>query len=298
MTQMWRLFKRNCLCFIKEPKRIFITALSPLIVFLCFILFAKNIYKEQLGFAFKTQEVYDGLYLFSEDAKKMLQNEYADWFLLIGLITVTTFTNALAISSVMVSDAEKKVLNDLFITPVRSSVIRFSYLFFNIVVNMVITSFIYLVTLGWMGIDHTLTFSVNVGFRIWGIAMLGCLFNSAMIVFFISYVKNIGVYSALNSVLSMVAGFLTGAFVPLNTLPRAVAETTSLFPTTQIGNLIRGSLLDGKHVFLNSAANSRAFFFWMKPESIELWHMALFVGIMTIFFLVLNFTVSYNRKRK
>ncbi|AWX42801.1 ABC transporter [Metamycoplasma cloacale] len=298
MKQVIQLFKRNCLCFLKDPKRIFFTIMAPVIIFACFLLFAKNIYKEQMNQTLNAQEVINNLYLYSPDTKELIKKEYADWFLLIGMMTVIPFTNALSITSVMVSDAEKKVLNDLFITPVRSSSIRFSYWFFNLILNIIISTFIYTIILTYMTINKTLTFDSIKTLKVWGIVLFSCVFNSAMVVFFISFVKNTGVFAALNSVLSMISGFLTGAFIPLTSMPKEVAELASLIPTTQISNLLRTVLLDGKDIFANSISAAHSYLLWIDKDKIEMWHITLYILSFTALFIFLNFAIKYNKQKK
>ncbi|QJR44299.1 ABC transporter permease [Mycoplasma miroungirhinis] len=283
-VQLWQLYKRHFLIFIKDRKRIFFTFMSPMIVFLCFILFARTIYKESLP----------------SSISETIKNQYADINLMIGLLAVTTFTSAISLSAVMISDAEKKILNDLYMTPVKSSVVRFSYLLFNIFLNIIISTLMYLVSVIWMLIDKT--FEVNgiksingaKGFYIWLFVIVGCVLNSSIFVFLLSFLKSSSAFSPISAALSAIAGFLIGAFVPLQTFPREVAEISSLIPSTQISNLI-------KHFALQNLGfgqtNTTQEFIILFGQNIQWWGSFIYVGCWILLNIILNFFVqSYKKK--
>ncbi|MCU4116956.1 ABC transporter permease [Mycoplasma zalophi] len=284
-SQLWHLYKRHFLIFIKDKKRIFFTFMSPMIVFLCFILFARAIYKAQLP----------------EMVPDNIKNQYADINLMIGLLSVTTFTSAISLSSVMISDAEKKILNDLYMTPVKSSIVRVSYLLFNIFLNIIITTLMYLVSIIWMLIDKTFTVNgiksidVEKGFYIFIFIIVGCLLNSSIFVFLLSFLKSSSAFSPISAALSAIAGFLIGAFVPLQTFPRGIAEISSLIPSTQISNLIKHFALEG--LGISGQTNTTKEFIILFGQDIEWWGSFIYVSSWIIVVSMLNLFVQ-NSKRK
>ncbi|MBN4084678.1 ABC transporter permease [Mycoplasma sp. CSL10166] len=279
-SQLSNLFKRHFLIFAKDKKRIFFTFMSPMIVLLCFALFARNIYIGQMP----------------KQTPEIIKNQYADISLMIGLLSVTTFTNAISLSSVMVTDSERKILNDLYMTPVKTSVIRLSYLLFNIFLNILITTIMYLISIFWMLgnktfiVNNQTTIPFAKGMYIWFSVIVGCILNSAIFVFIFSYVSNSAAFSALSASLSGIAGFLIGAFVPLITFPRALAEISSLIPATQISNLIKYFAL--KDLSFVNQSNASFEFYILLGQDIKWWGSFLYATSWITLMFTLNFVIK------
>ncbi|AIA29428.1 hypothetial protein [Mycoplasmopsis californica HAZ160_1] len=298
MNKLMQLTRRNLIIFFKDRRRMFFTFMAPLIVLLCFVLFARRIYFSQMP----------------NEVDEKIKNQYADISMLIGLLSVTSFTNAISLSSIMVSDAERKVLNDLYISPVRAGIVRFSYLIYNIILNICITFLMFIIALCWMAINQTLVVKVDIlgisktyySFNtakiliIIGIIVLGAFLNSSLFVFFLSFLSNSSAFSAISASLSAIAGFLIGAFVPLHTFPRPIAEFSSLIPSTHISNMIRHFIVEdlifaNKELFkVNHALSDFNILF---GQDIKWWASFIYTVSWTTLMMSLNISLT-NLKRR
>ncbi|MBZ4195147.1 ABC transporter permease [Mycoplasma tauri] len=298
MYKLMHLTRRNLVIFLKDKRRMFFTFIAPLIVLLCFVLFARRIYFSQMP----------------ENFPEQIKNQYADISMLIGLLSTTLFTNAVSLSSIMIADAERKVLNDLYIAPVHPGIVRFSYLIYNIFLNISITLFMFIIGICWMAINKTIVVNVNFGnvdktyyafdtskiFTIIGIIFLGGILNSSIFVFLLSFLNNTSAFSAISASLSAVAGFLIGAFVPLHTFPRPIAEFSSLIPSTHISNMVR-------HFIIQDLVFSDTSIFTEKHaaydynvlfgQNIKWWGSLIYTMSWTALMVTLNISLS-NLKRK
>ncbi|QNM93543.1 ABC transporter permease [Mycoplasma sp. Pen4] len=336
--KLWQLFRRNIKMFLRDPKQIFFTFLSPLIIFCAFFLFARGIYKDQFkesffqDYALLPQTVKDAVYAFVSDTNSQIdvnafypkpgdfniinpsiltqenikalfnikdvantQTQYADTFLLIGLVSLTTFTTAITLCSNIVVDRERKVLNDLYITSTSSSIIRFSYLIYNILINIVVSTFIYGIALSLLAIDGVYSFSIFDALGIWGAILLGCVLNSAIFVFIFSYVKSTHVFVAALIGLVVISGFVLGAFIPLRNLSNGVKEFASVIPSTQISNLIRSLALEnGPVIFKEGQAADSAVLF---GQTIQNYYSAIYAGGFAAIAIALNFIILPKQKR-
>lgn len=330
MSKLMHLTRRNLIIFFKDKRRIFFTFMSPLIVLLCFVLFARKIYLSQMP----------------EYLPAKIKDQYADISMLIGLLSVTSFTNAISLSSIMVTDTERKVLNDLYISPVRAGIVRFSYLIYNIILNICITLFIFVIGICWMGINKTLVVEVkNTDFQkmfnipeilktldpsklantlndssltktyysfdtakvfiVIGLIILAAFLNSSLFVFILSFLNNTSAFSAISASLSAIAGFLIGAFVPLHTFPRAVAEFSSLIPSTHISNMIRHFITQGLIFSEKDPIIQKLFiekhaiydFNILFGQDIKWWGSLIYTASWTLLMMTLNISLS-NLKRK
>ncbi|QGZ97764.1 hypothetical protein GE118_03035 [Mycoplasma sp. NEAQ87857] len=400
MIQLNYLFQRNLKIFLRDKKRIFFTFMSPIIVLLMFLLFAKNLYKEQLtplfftknnitneiidqvlaknqvwfnenkyqffNIIFKHPELYKNIIdtnnleippifqnnqelntflndhpafkiaasdhnIFSvlyfkyreilavepneftikqiyqqfndgaikkaiNDSQAIIQNKYADLFLITGLVTVTTLTNSISLCSVMVSDAENKVLNDLFITPIKTSIIRVSYLIFNIIINIVICLLIFGIGLIWMAIDKTFILSFKDIMLLILSLIIGCILNSAIFTFILSFIKSSGAFSAFSAGLSAIAGFLIGAFIPLSIMPNAIRQILSILPSTQVGNLSKLIIINDISLFKQTPVSNGITLFGQSLT--QEWQVLIYILVWTSVVLILNFAINLKKKRK
>ncbi|SJZ45399.1 ABC transporter permease [Mycoplasmopsis verecunda] len=224
MYQLNWLIKRNLIMFFKDPRKIFMTFLSPIITVVAFVLF--------------------GRYLFSSQVTNItnveIQKQYVDGSMLTGLLSLSTITTALSLCVFIVQDAEKKIFNDLAITPIRPALIRFSYLIVNVILNVLICVVLYILFVFYMLGNGTIQLlDARRGFLILGIVILGAVLNSTLFTFLFSFIKSVAVYSSLIGMLSSIVGFLIGAFVPLALFPDWLKGFASVLPGTQVTNLLR-----------------------------------------------------------
>ncbi|WP_426461615.1 ABC transporter permease [Mycoplasma hafezii] len=229
------------------------------------------------------------------DFTSTLKGQYADVSLICGLLSVTTLTTAISLCSVMVEDNQKKVLNDFYITPIRTSLVRISYVVFNIAVNILITTFIYLIGMLYLIGTKSFLFSAAQVFEIFGVIILGSIINSAIFTFILSYLKSVGAFSALSASLSAGAGFLIGAFIPLSQMPAALREISSVLPSTQINNLFQEVIYGQIDIFANGLAANHPVIF---GQNINEWQIVLYLlGWMVLVF-AMNFFANMKSKRK
>ncbi|WLP85417.1 ABC transporter permease [Mycoplasma seminis] len=281
MYQLHWLVKRNMKLFFKDPKKIIMTFFSPIITIVIFILFGRYLFASQLGKA---------------PIPDLVKSQFADGSLLVGLLGLTSLTNAISLSVFMVQDAEKKIFNDLAITPIKPSIIRFSYLLVNILLNIIISVVMYLIVIIYMAANGTLgVMSVATGFIILGIILLGCVFNSALFSFIFSFLKSISAFSALSGALSSVSGFLIGAFIPLTILPAWLSAFSTVLPSTEVVSLLRYYIFSQNEVF---ASFPQSYDITLANYSVQPWVGFVYVGGFTILSLILAYVFTYNAKRQ
>ncbi|TPE57359.1 hypothetical protein FJO69_01890 [[Mycoplasma] falconis] len=238
MYKLSQLIKRNLLLFFRDKRKVIMTFFSPLITLFIFILFAKSLYTQNIS-------------------KEMtsVQSQIGNGSLLVGLLGISLLTNAISISILIVNDSEKNVFNDLSMTPIRTSTIRISYLIVNVILNIALTTMIYLVLLAYLAISKNLSeqiitiedkqivipalLTIKTGFSIFGMIVLGALLNSTFFVFVFSFVKNTTVFSVLSGALSSTSGFFIGAFIPITILPLFLKNLASALPATQVVQVIK-----------------------------------------------------------
>ncbi|MFV8475403.1 ABC transporter permease [Mycoplasma sp. Z663] len=280
MFQLHWLVKRNFLLFFKDPRKILTTFISPIITVFCFILFGKYLFSQQVA---------------SLPISDLEKAKFVDASMLTGLLSLSTITTALSLAVFIVQDAEKKIFNDLAITPIKPSLIRFSYLMVNILLNVLICIVLYILFIIYMAINGTIKlFTLISAFNVFGIVVLGAILNSAIFTFIFSFVKNVAIYSALMGMISSMSGFFIGAFIPLELFPTSLKHVLSILPGTQITNLIRYYAMSGMP-FMSSHHSYYAIA--LVGKVIEPWIAFVYVSSFAVLSIAFSYIFRFNAKK-
>ncbi|ADE19797.1 ABC transporter permease [Mycoplasma crocodyli] len=237
---LYYLTKRNFKNFFKDTKKLFFTILTPFIFLIFFGLFLGKITENNFETSFSNLSQIPTLF------KKLEWKQVHTFtisFLLMGLLSVTAVSNAVSLSSVMVSDRQNDLLNDFFISPVKSSLVKFSYIFFNIIVNVLLSWLVMLTIVFYVLVRGLLFKELFIAYlKIFFLTIINCAVHSVIFVFIFSFVKNNGVYNALASILGTFIGVFVGAYFPINQFPKWLQAIVSLIPATQMNAIFRNEV--------------------------------------------------------
>ncbi len=143
--------------------------------------------------------------------------------------------------SLLIRDKEAGVYKDLLISPLKSWQIVGGYVFSAYiwgVIMTVISAIIGECCLVWFVGGTWLT--LNQGLALLGAILLMVLAATTMIFFIVSFFDKMETFSTVSTIIGTLAGFLTGCYVPLGSLPETAATVVKAFPLTHGVVLIRG----------------------------------------------------------
>ena len=132
--------KRNIKLFFKDKGMFFTSLITPLILLVLYVTFLGNLYKES----------FLGLGISEDLIEALVTGQLVSSILAVSCVTVAFSSNFL-----MVQDKVTSAINDIKITPVKSSVISLSYYFASLASTFIICfaalgiGFIYLMAAGW-----------------------------------------------------------------------------------------------------------------------------------------------------
>ncbi|WP_406617253.1 ABC transporter permease [Mycoplasmopsis adleri] len=274
------LFVRIVKLFFTDARKIIMTFFSPVLTFIIFVVFGK--------------------YLFSTSVRGLSDIDalkYADAWLLFGLMSMTVLTNAVSLSVFMVQDSEKKIFNDFTMTPIKTSTIRLSYLFFNCLLNVLISLLVFTLLIIYMAIRQTLSvLSGPKSIYVLLVVILGALANSIFFTFVFSYIKNVTAYSAITAALSSVAGFLIGAFIPLTILPIWLQGFSTILPATQVTSLMKWIVLHDLSPFNVGVYADQYKITWATLD-MPWWGSLIYTAGFALLSLTLSVALTYNSKK-
>lgn len=184
---------------------------------------------------------------------KGIQNLVSSW-VVSGIIAVSTVTFSLGALGRMVSDKGTKALDDFLVAPISRNKIFMSYIISTLVIALILSitllvvSEIYIISSG----GQLLIFSQLL--KVLGIIILSVLSSSLLLLFIISFIATEQAFGIFSTIIGTIIGFITGAFVPIGVMPKAVQNFSNLIPVSQCASLLRKVFIDtpSKEIFGSS----------------------------------------------
>lgn len=231
------LTRRHFLVFFKNKVRVMYTLLVPVIIFVVYIFFLRDL---------ELMTVQNTLLELEIESDAILQkyiNTLVDSWMLSGIAALSTITVSLQTDSVFVEDKQNGVNRDFVSSPIHRNVLIGSYFLFNFLVTLLICFVFLLVCLLYLACMQE--FSIT--FADFAMILLNLIFatvsSTLMTVFICSFLKSEGTLASLIAVFSTAIGFLIGAYMPLGMLPFWVQNVCAFLPGTYACSLLRYSFM-------------------------------------------------------
>jgi multidrug/hemolysin transport system permease protein len=232
----WGLTRRNMLVFFTNKGSIFFSMLTPMIILLLYILFLKNTLLSSL-----------------KDAATGLENiiaakdmdQFVNGLLLTGIISSALITIPYNALEIIVSDREDKVDYDMRVTPVKRFEIILSYFCASVISAFLQTMIVLGFGVAVLSASGSLYMTAGDAVRLVGAVLLGTVSSTAAFMVVMMFFNNMGTCSAFMGIISAVAGFVIGAYIPLSEFNRGIQNVCNLVPATGVTVLIRNYLTGG-----------------------------------------------------
>lgn len=236
MRKFMGLTKRNLLVFFKDRTMIFFSMLTPLIIFILYLLFLRGTYLSTL-----------------EDSARFLMDmglvntddlgALANGLLLTGIMGSALITIPYNCLITLVNDRAAGIDVDITATPVSRLQIVLSYFAASAISAVLMTSVIMgvgLVVLQYTNPTYLTAKSILILFMV---LIIGSISATAVFMTFLMFLKSSSASGAFLGILSAGCGFVIGAYMPIASFSTAIQNFCHLFPATGITILIRHYLL-------------------------------------------------------
>ena len=235
IRRYWGLTKRNLLVYFKDKQAIFFSMLTPIIVFILYLLFLKNSYvapimdaAKELGDLIKTEDV----------------DMFVSGLLLTSLLGTSMITVPYQCLITIVKDKENKVDSDICSTPMSRVEIILAYFTASAISAFIMTSAVMTIGLAIM-FSQGATYLTAAGvLKLYAIALLGTFSSTSLFMIVIIFLKTTTATGAFMGILCAATGFITGAYIPLSTFSPGVQTVCNLFPGNGITVLFRNGVLN------------------------------------------------------
>ncbi len=296
MSNFLALTDRHMKVFIRDRASVFFSFLSILIVFILNILFIGN----NIQTGIKSSFLQNGIVL-SDELVKLFSNAW----MVSGVIGIGTITISNGSIGVMVHDTMTNAKSDFYVTPTKRVLIVLSYFVSTVAITflmslgMLVIVYVYLLINGMTALAF-----VDLS-AIIGIILLSTLCSSMIMTTVALLIKSENAYSIVASLLGIIIGFASGAYMPLNMFPATVGNVFAFVPTTGAVVLLRQKFMSTVIADLNKVMPAEATQGLLKEFGMELkigsWvvpDFAIVLYMVAALFIALGVAVLIMRKAK
>ncbi len=297
------LTRRNLLVYFKDRTSVFFSMLTPLIIFVLYLLFLRQTYVNSIENA--AEALMD--FIQSDDIAAL-----SNGLLLTGIMGAALINIPYNCLFTMIRDREAKVDYDICATPVSRVQIILSYFTASAISAFLMTSVIFGAGIAILCASCKMYLTFQTLLALFGVILIGSVSSTAIFMTILMFFKNSSSGAAFLGILSAGSGFVIGAYIPLSEFSEGISTICHLFPATCISVLIRRFLLTGvlDHIdegiggidnglFTASVRNSFSFQSVLSGKAFGWNQTMIYVMIVTGFFLLataLIYPRIYKRK--
>ena len=243
LTVFGQLTRRHLLVFFKNKIRLMYTLLVPVIIFVVYIFFLRQL---ELSTVRNTLEDWNKEYGLSLEMTGQLQvyiETLVDSWMLSGIAALSSITVSLQTNNVFVEDKQNGVNRDFASAPIRRSALIGSYVVFNFLVTLLVCIVYLIICFVYLACMQEFFLGFVDFITIFGVMLYTTISSTLFTVFICSFIKTEGTMASLVAVFSTAVGFLIGAYMPLGMLPTWVQTVCAFIPGTYSCALVRYSFM-------------------------------------------------------
>ena len=299
------LTKRNILVYFKDKQSVVFSVLTSIIVFALYLLFLKGTFVDAID------SVVSGVPLLKTRISDADLDTLTNITLLVGILGTAMITVPFNCLTTVVSDRENNVDQDILATPVSRGQIILSYFLASSISAILMTGFIMTVGLITLRISGDLHMKAGSVLGAYLVIILGCVSSTALFMNIVLFFKTSSASGAFFGILSAVAGFVIGAYIPISQFSESVQSVCNVFPASHTTMLLRNTLMNGilDHIdsniggvdgglFVNSVRDVYTFNAYMFGKNVDVKGMILyilFIAVISIVSMIILYSKKYKR---
>jgi multidrug/hemolysin transport system permease protein len=222
------LIKRHMLRFLRDRAAVFFSFLSILIMLALYFLF--------IG-----QQYTSGTEM--EQLDEGLKTYLTIGIMMGGILVINTVSLSLGMMGNIIMDLEQHKLDGFLVTPVRRYKLILSYYIAAILVTGVLSLLMWGLTILYVGMMGGYWYPFWTILEASGYILLFTLISSSFMIYLTTLLKSVNAFGTLSGVLGTFIGFVSGIYMPLFILGKAMTHVASFVPFTHMTIILRNVLL-------------------------------------------------------
>lgn len=232
MNVVTAIVGRNLRLFFRDRLNVFFSLLGAIILFGLYTLFIGNLQSVDLA---RSLPGVSGAQV----------QAFVDSWMFAGIVLITTVTTGLGGLSVLTDDGASGRLRDFLVSPVRRGQLVLGYLLSAVTVALLLSGTVLVLSILYLGLVRGTWLPATAILASAAVVVLSCLAFTALSALIVTFVRTVGAYSALATIVGTVLGFIAAAYIPIGVLPGAVADVVAALPFAQAGMLLRQTFSGG-----------------------------------------------------
>jgi multidrug/hemolysin transport system permease protein len=110
--------------------------------------------------------------------------------------------------------------------------------------SLLMSTIVFILSQAYIVLTGGVLLSLQSAAEAYGIVILLCLTFAAISSFVVTFIKTYGAFSAFNTILGTAVGFLAGAYIMADALPKSVLDFMNILPFNQGAALLRRPFTD------------------------------------------------------
>lgn len=222
---MITFMKRNLKLFFRDRSAVFFSLLAVFIIIGLYALFLGDVWVRDMGDITGARQLMDS-------------------WLVAGLLAVTSVTTTLGAFGILVEDRVNKIYKDFYASPVKRSSITGGYLSGVFLIGVIMSVVALILCEVYVLINGGQLLSAARGIQVFGLILLSCLSNTAMMCFIVSFFKSQNAFTTASTIIGTLIGFIAGIYLPIGSLPGAVQTVVKVFPVSHTAVLFRRVIME------------------------------------------------------
>lgn len=217
--------KRNLKVFFRDRSAVFFSLLASFIIIGLYVLFLGDIY---------TSDYED-----FKNARQMM-----DHWVMAGLLATTSVTTTMGAFSIMVCDKVQKIRKDFYASPINRKSLAGGYVFSALIIGFIMSVVTFIWAELYIIINGGDILNLSAILKVLFIILIADFTNASMVFFITSFFSSNSAFSTASTVIGTLIGFITGIYLPIGMLPKAVQWVIKLFPTSHAASLMRQVMME------------------------------------------------------
>ena len=168
----------------------------------------------------------------------------ADSWAMAGLLAVVPVTSTLGALGLMIQDKISGSIRDLSVSPLRTHEIVGGYVFSTFIIGIVMSSVALVFAEAYILSSGGSLLNATEFAKVLGIMLLSVVSGSAVMFVIALFVNSNNAFSAVNTIIGVMIGFLIGAYIPIGYLPSGMAAVAKIVPATHSASLFRQVMME------------------------------------------------------
>jgi len=229
MKAVAALVKRNLTIYFRDPMSVFLSLLSAVILLLLYVLFLGDLQVDNIA---------GQLVGATEDQILAFVNSWV----FAGIVMITATTTGLGAMSAYVDDRVTGRFKEFRACPLRAVQLVLGYQIAAFLVAVIMSTVILLVGCLAVGMLSSAWLAAPELLQAFGLTALEAFAFASLSSFLVTFVSSHGAFTALNTIVGTVLGFLAGAYLPIGVVSQRVADVINALPFSPAAMLLRGPL--------------------------------------------------------